>query len=244
MNEMQWGAAPWRAGAEGIPLGGVIFDMDGLMFDTERLSTACWKQVGEEFGVPISDQFLAQARGTTTGEFQIFFQEVFGKRLEYSVTIARKRELFAAYLRRRGVPIKPGLKELLNFLREEHIPVAMATATKRETAMDYVTQTGVAPFFQAFAFGDEADRGKPDPEIFYLAARRLSARPGECLVLEDSWNGVAAGIAGGFFTIMVPDLSPPAPEQRGRLFAVCGSLAEVIPRLEECRDPLDGKFYL
>lgn len=214
-------------------LQGVIFDMDGLMFDTERLSARCWEQVGREFGLDITEPFLVGVRGVTRREFQRIFEQSFGDRADYETVMGRKTELFRQEIRQNGVPVKPGLPELLAFLREQRVPAAMATATSREIARRYLSETGLTAFFDQLVFGDQVRRGKPDPEIFLCAAQKLGARPKHSVVLEDSLNGVLAGIRGGFRTIMVPDMTQPPPELERKLFHKCEDLFQVMDCLRE-----------
>ena len=215
------------------PVLGVIFDMDGLMFDTERLSARCWKQVGAEFDLDITDRFLTGVRGVTRQEFQQIFERRFGDRVRYQTVMRRKMELYRQALARDGVPVKPGLAELLTFLRERRLPAAMATATEQSTARQYLAETGLTDYFDELVFGDQVRRGKPDPEIFLCAAQRLGLPPERCMVLEDSLNGVLAGIRGGFRTVMVPDLTQPPPELERQLFRKCRDLFAVMDCLRE-----------
>lgn len=214
-------------------LQGVIFDMDGLMFDTERLSARCWEQVGREFGLDITESFLVGVRGVTRREFQRIFEQRYGDRADYETVMGRKTELFRQEIRQNGVPVKPGLPELLTFLREQKIPAAMATATNQEIARRYLTETGLTAFFDQLVFGDQVRRGKPDPEIFLYSAQRLGVLPERSVVLEDSLNGVLAGIRGGFRTIMVPDMTRPPPELERKLFHKCEDLFQVMDCLRE-----------
>lgn len=219
-------------------LQGVIFDMDGLMFDTERLSACCWEQVGREFGLDITESFLVGVRGMTRREFQRIFEQRFGDQADYETVMGRKTELFQQEIRQNGVPVKPGLPELLVFLREQRVSAAMATATNQEIARRYLSGTGLTAFFDQLIFGDQVHRGKPDPEIFLCAAQMLGALPEHCVVLEDSLNGVLAGIRGGFRTIMVPDMTQPSPELERKLFRKCEDLFQVIECLRDWSEQL------
>jgi len=210
----------------------VLFDMDGLMFDTERLVARCWAKIREETGFDISDTLLSQARGLTGPEYRACFERVLGEKFDYPSASKRKWELFWSYVAENGFPVKPGLVELLRFLKKEGILVVMATATRQDIAADFVARAGVGDFFDGYVFGDQVTKGKPDPEIFLAAAEKLHVKPYECIALEDSINGVKAGIRGGFHTIMVPDLEQPSPELQTQLLYQCSSLLEVIPFLE------------
>ncbi len=206
----------------------VIFDMDGLMFDTERLNAQCWAQVGKELNINIPESFLAQLRGLTRTEYRTAFIRQFGAQLDYDHASSRQKQLFWACIDKDGVPIKPGLLELLAFLHQENILAAMATASHQDRACRYLELTGLHPYFQSFAFGNQVLHGKPDPELFLLVAANLQVAPEHCIVLEDSINGIMAGIAGGFHTVMIPDLVQPTPELERQLDAKLETLHQVI----------------
>lgn len=211
----------------------VIFDMDGLMFDTERLNAQCWAQVGKELNLNIPEPFLAQLRGLTRTEYRTAFIRQFGTQLDYVSASSRQKQLFWARIDQEGVPIKPGLPELLSFLRQEKIPAAMATASHQDRACRYLELTGLRSYFQSFVFGNQVLHGKPDPELFLLAAADLQVTPECCIVLEDSINGIKAGIAGGFHTIMIPDLVQPTSALETQLGAKLETLHQVISYIKD-----------
>lgn len=222
----------------------VIFDMDGLMFDTERLATECWLQVSQELDLGITEEFLSSARGLTGSEYRAYFESNLDASFDYDFSNGKKRIMFWSHIAENGLPIKPGLLELLRFLKGEGIPTALATATREEIASRYLKLSGVRSYFNCFVFGDQVARGKPDPEIFFLAAERLGVKPINSIVLEDSINGVKAGIAGQFHTIMVPDLTFPTPQIEAQLSFRCDSLLQVIAYLESHRDVATGNIFL
>ncbi|WP_434309801.1 HAD family hydrolase [Hominifimenecus sp. rT4P-3] len=221
----------------------VIFDMDGLMFDTEHLSTKCWMQTGRDLGVPITEEFLCMARGLTRAEYQRYFECHFQGKLDYRTAMDHKLKLFWETIDRDGVEKKPGLERLLGYLVEHGIDTALATASRQETVEKYMAITGLQHVFSVKVFGDSGVKGKPHPDIFLRAAKELHAAPEECIVLEDSINGVHAGLNGGFHTIMIPDIAQPDKQLRDRV-ALCGkTLNDVVDFLEEKKDSR-GRFLL
>jgi len=218
--------------------------MDGLMFDTERLAARCWSQVGKELGIHVTEEVLSHARGLTGPEYRLFLEQSLGEQFDYELASSRKRDLFWSYIKKDGLAIKPGLLALLNFLRNENFCIAMATATRREIALHYLNLTGVQSYFDFLVFGDQVTHGKPNPEIFLLAARQANSLPQECIVLEDSINGIKAGIAGGFHTIMVPDITQPTPNLETQLSFRCDTLDQVIPYLQANKDSQSQRFLL
>ncbi len=214
-------------------INGVIFDQDGLLFDTERISIKAWDLAGNELGFHLEESFLCTIRGANANDAARRFKERFGDEYDFLKLRGRKQEIFVKMLREMEMPVKPGVKELLTYLREKGYKIAMATASAREYSMDNLRLAGIDEFFDHVITGDMVKEAKPNPEIFLKAAEALGEKPENCLVLEDSLNGVEAGIKGGFVTVMVPDLTQPDEELRQRVDRVCGSLLEVRDWLTE-----------
>ena len=212
---------------------GVIFDQDGLLFDTERISVEAWNLAGDELGFHLEESFLCTIRGANAQDSAIRFRERFGDAFDFLKLRKRKQEHFMRILREREMPVKLGARELLIYLQEQEYKVALATASTREYSMENLERAGLTEFFSLMITGDMVQQAKPNPEIFLKAAEKLGEEPGPCLVLEDSLNGVEAGIQGGFVTIMVPDLTQPDQKLRSRVERVCDSLLEVRDWLME-----------
>jgi HAD superfamily hydrolase (TIGR01509 family) len=202
----------------------VIFDMDGLMLDSERIYRAAWQRAAADLGYPMSDALYELSIGRTIADGQALVAEALGPGFPLSAFQRRWtgywRELQAA-----GIPPKPGLPELLRALDAARIRRAVATSTLREEALR--TLGNLAAGFHALVTGEEAPLGKPAPDIFLLAARRLGIAPARCLVLEDSEPGVRAAHAAGSAVILVPDLKLPSPEVAALAWQVLSSLHEV-----------------
>lgn len=211
---------------------GVIFDQDGLMFDTERISSESWKLAGDELGFVLPEEFLCTIRGMNRLDATTRFHQVFGDQIDFEALRDRKNRHFLRILKERGVPVKPGLRELLAYLKEHEYKIIMATASTREYAAGNLREAGVDQYFSQIISGDMVIHAKPDPEVFLRAAEALGEKPEHCMVLEDSLNGVEAGLRGGFVTVMVPDMTQPDETLRSRVTAVCSSLHQVIPVLE------------
>ena len=211
----------------------VIFDQDGLMFDSERLVAEGWAEIGARHGYTIDEDFLKTVRGRSTAEIKVAFQAKFGNDVPFDEMNMQKRTRTYDYIKAHGIPVKPGLKELLAYLYARNIPAAVATSSSREWTEGNLHSTGIAKYFKLSVYGEMVSRGKPAPDIFLLAAEKLGEFPAHCLVLEDSLQGNEAAINGGFVGIMVPDLTPPTPYLQQNLFAVCPSLLDVITLFEE-----------
>ncbi len=212
---------------------GVIFDMDGLMLDTEKLLAKYWMQAAREAGFPMEMEHVLGIRSLAAIFAKPKLQAIFGDDFNYEAIRARRRELTAAHLETYGIEKKKGLDELLTFLKENKIKIAVATATDRERADSYLKQAGVHSYFDGFVCGDMVHRGKPDPEIYQSASKVLGLLPSECLALEDSPNGIRSAYAAGCKAVMVPDLSQPEEEILPLLYACVPDLSCVIDLIKE-----------
>ena len=213
-------------------LDAAIFDMDGLMFDTERLyMRALLEYVGPKTGVDFPMEGILRTLGCNHQDYLRLFPELFGT----AITPEACAELVAEWMQREieahGVPVKPGLYALLDALKKRGFRLALATGTSRPITAIYLEMTNTRAYFDAIVCGDQVAHGKPDPEIFLLAADALHSVPASTVVFEDSYNGLTAAHAGGFRTVCVPDLIDPSPRLPFRPDAVLKSLNEAIPLL-------------
>lgn len=208
----------------------VIFDMDGLMFDTERLYVrALTEYVGPKTGVSFPYESILKTLGCNHAGFLRIFPELFGTKITPEACTALVTEWMTNEIERNGVPVKPGLYALLDALKAEGFGIALATGTDRAIATEYLRRTDTLRYFDAFAFGDQVAHGKPDPEIFLFACKALCGTPASVAVFEDSINGLIAAHAGGFFSVCVPDLIDPVPRLDFTPDAVFRTLDEAIP---------------
>lgn len=210
----------------------VLFDMDGLMFDTERMWSEAWQRAGAALGLPVDLALVNAMRGRNAAGCRRVCLERLGPGLDFAALQNTARAEMARMIDEGGLPKKPGLCELLELLRRRGIPAAVCTSTRRATTESHLDRAGVRLFFAALVCGDEVENGKPAPDIFLRGAALLHAEPRRCLVLEDSPSGVRAGAAAGCKTVMVPDLTPPTDELRALAAAVAGSLFDIPPLLE------------
>jgi HAD superfamily hydrolase (TIGR01509 family) len=212
-------------------LGAVIFDMDGLMLDTERLAPLAWSDAAQAIGVEFDMALLPCMVGRNFQDCQAIVVDRYGIEYPTADLMRAWHVAYDAIVARDGIALKPGLLDLLEWLERENIPKAVATSTRRDRAQAKLEHTGLLPRFHALVGGDEIGRGKPAPDIFLLTAERLAQSPAACIVLEDSEPGVRAALAAGMTPIMVPDLHPPSPELLALEPLVLASLAEVPTHL-------------
>ena len=210
----------------------VFFDMDGIMFDTERIGRNGWHVAAKILGIQIPETVIDDMRGTGIEECRTLFNSQIPGRL-YDTAKKFRTDYADMYIHRFGLPVKPGLEELLKWLEDKKIPAVLATATHREKAMSYLRAARVDKYFSATVFGPEISNAKPAPDIFLTAANALHVDPKRCIVLEDSPNGLKAAKAAGCFAIVIPDLTP-APDKAEKLWdATADTLSDVIPILKK-----------
>jgi HAD superfamily hydrolase (TIGR01509 family) len=212
---------------------GVIFDMDGLMFDSQSVWDRLWKPALAKFGLSPTLAFVQDARGTTGDATAACIHRHFGQDAD-AKAIHAELERLAYEAFSHGAPAKPGLNELLLDLRRRGIPCTVASSSPRDMIVNNLRCAGVDSLVDmaSITSGSDVARSKPAPDIFLEAARRLGTHPAATIVLEDSFQGVRAGAAGGFLTVMVPDLRQPTDEIRSMCASVCPTLSDVIPLLE------------
>ncbi len=216
-------------------ISGVIFDMDGLMTDTERLFLNSWCEIMKERGLPEHRDVVIHCIGLNHAATQSYVKEQLGEEFDYSGVMQQIGLRSRAYCDQYGVPVKDGLYTLLDALDAEGIPYVVATSTVRENAVRRLTSIGVYERLRGLVAGDMVKRGKPDPEIFIRAAELLSIPPEECVVLEDSPHGILAAYRAGCKPIMIPDLKKPNEATKSLLFDMVERLDDVIPVLKKAR---------
>ena len=186
-----------------------IFDMDGLMFDTENLSNQAFYDTADELGIVVDPRMLQEMKGVNKAGCTRIQREYLGE--DFDVEYARmvRGKYIDAYIMEHGVPVKKGLEELLHFLKENGYVIVLATSTDEKKARFNLENAGVIRFFDHMVFGNMVQRSKPAPDIFLKAVELSGCSAQECLVLEDSYNGIEAGYAAGCHVVMVPDCLPP-----------------------------------
>ena len=213
-------------------ISGVIFDMDGLMTDTERLYIDLWCQILRERGMEEHRDVVTRCIGMDHGKTRAYIKETLGEDFDYLSVLGEAGKRSDAYCQAHGIPVKLGLYELLDYLDQERIPYAVATSSRGEGARSKLQTIGVLSRLHGLVTGDMVAKGKPDPEIFLRAAKALQLPPEHCLVLEDSPHGILAAYKAGCLPMMIPDLWPPDEETQSMLYARGEPLLDVIPVLK------------
>ena len=206
----------------------VVFDMDGLMFDTERVFVQAWDYAGEKIGIGKAGHMVLKTLGLNIHATREIWQREYGDR--YSEEDLRKytKEFVQEYYRNHKTPVKKGLYNLLNYLKNAGYPLGIATSSSRLEVEKHLANAGITDRFQAIATGDVIKNSKPAPDLYIKACELLNVAPECCIALEDSRNGILSANAAGCKTIMVPDLWQPDEQVEKLLYARCDNLDDVI----------------
>ncbi len=183
----------------------VIFDMDGLMFDTENLSQQMWEKVFKRHNIKPNKTFFKKLRGLNEAACTELFNKEYNLDLDFKELKKEKNELVYNEILSFGVPVKEGLYEILKYLKEKKIKIGLATSTNKEIAKTYLSLANVIDYFDYMVFGNEVTKSKPDPEIFLRVSNLANIKPSDSLVLEDSEAGIKAAKAGNFNVFWIPD---------------------------------------
>lgn len=216
-----------------MKINAVVFDMDGLMLDTEWTTYRLSRENAAKMGYDITLDLFKQTVGKRSPDTKLFYKLIFGDEFDFDHLRRMNLDGFWKFVEENGVPKKPGIDELLAYLQDNGIKCAVASSTSREVAEDLLKRAGIYKYFSAGVFGNMVANGKPAPDIFIEAAKRLGIPCNECMCLEDSHNGIRAGCSAGMVTVMVPDMLPPNEEILQKVYTVADDLFEVIGIIEK-----------
>lgn len=209
----------------------LLFDMDGLLLDSERVVQYSWNVAGEQLGYGKVGEHIYRTLGmNVTGRME-YFKKTFGEEFPYDEFQSLSRKAFFEVANQEGIPLKNGAKELMNYAKQMGYKVGLVTSSRREYAVDVLTKAGIFRYFDGCMFGDMVTKSKPDPEIYQKSAQLLGIRPEYCIAFEDAPAGVKSATAAGIDVIMIPDLVQPDEETRMRAWKVLRSLDEAIALL-------------
>lgn len=205
----------------------LIFDMDGVLLDTEGLYKRAWTQASTESGFDLTDALYLKLIGITIADCERVLCESFGATFPLETFRTRAASLYKELHEREGLPLKPGVNELLIWAKENNIPCAVGTSTVQAEASERLEHHNIRQYFTVIIGGDMVERGKPNPDIFLKAQEALGVEPAHCLILEDAHSGLLAARAGGMRSCLVPDLLPASDESRQIAEGVFSSLHDV-----------------
>ena len=211
----------------------VIFDMDGVLIDTEKHYSAAWCQAATEAGFPFTREHALLLRSCEAKEGEKLMQGIFGPSFDYYAIRERRRELVRERLAQYGLEKKPGVEETLRFLRAKGIKTAVATATALDITKSHLTTIGVCDLFDSIVSAKNVAHGKPEPDVYLYACEQIGERPQDCMAVEDSPNGIMAAYRAGLRTVMVPDLTQPDEELTKYLYACVNSLSDLCELVDK-----------
>ena len=216
-----------------LSFSGVVFDVDGVLFDTERLHRSVWAEVAPKFNCAhVVDHYL-EFVGRTRADGKVLITQLTHPDFPVDEFFEHTTRRCLERMAEEGVPVKPGVREVLDLLTRRGIPIALATSTYRERTLMRLEAAGLTGYFRSVTTGDQVTHGKPDPEIYLTACRALGTDPARTLAVEDSRNGILAAHAAGMNVVMVPDLVPCTPDLEALLFGKFASLLELRDYLEQ-----------
>ena len=211
---------------------GVLFDMDGVVIDTEKLYTRFWMEAAADLGHPMTLTQALQMRSLGSIESQAKLDSFFGSGvLEYDVLRNRRIELMEAFIAEHGIEEKKGIRELLACLKEKGIPCAITSSSSIPLIRRHLGDLGLLDGFTALCSGKDVPQGKPAPDIYLHGAATLGIAPEDCLAIEDSPAGIEAAWRAGCMAVIVPDQDQPDGEVLSRSFARADSLLDVMELL-------------
>lgn len=214
----------------------VIFDMDGVLFDTERLCMDSWDAVMKKRGMQIIDGVFEQCIGLNDTDTKALVLQQYGQDFPYEEFRVQASEWFREYIQTNGLPVKTGVKRILPYLEQEGYKIGLASSSRYESVIRHLKRAEIIDYFSVIVTGDMIEHSKPRPDIYLLACKKLGVNPKETYAIEDSPNGIRSASAAGMKPIMVPDMIEPDAEMEALSFLICNDLTEVMKYLNHNAD--------
>ncbi len=205
----------------------IVFDMDGVLLDSERLILNIWILLGEKHHVTDMEEVMKECLGTNNEETRRIIERHYGPDFPYEEFRAEAREMFRERTKKEGVPLKSGAREILQFLKINGWDIGLASSTSGGTVRDELQTVGLLDFFKVIVSGEMVRESKPHPEIYFKACEQLGTDPKETIAVEDSKNGVRSAAMAGCKVIMVPDLVAPDADSERLAWKIFPDLGEV-----------------
>ena len=189
----------------------IIFDMDGVILDSESISDITWKMAADEKGLAVNDEILNACRGTNKNDTMTILKKYYGADFDSEAFLERTSQFFHEIEEKDGIPLLPYAKEILEYLKPRY-RLALASSTRGPTVERQLRAAGVIDFFETRTTGEMVVHSKPDPEIYLMACKSIGVNPDECAAIEDSLNGIRSAHAAGLHPLMVIDKVQPTEE--------------------------------
>ena len=219
---------------QGFPasIRGVLFDMDGVILDSEKLYAKFWAEGCEYYGYHMTYPQALGMRSLNAQAGQEYLSSLFGPEITYPLVRAKRIERMDAYVEENGIEAKPGIFQLLDYLAARHIPYAITTASPNDRIQNHLGRLGLYERFDHICTAHEVPHGKPAPDIYLLGAKTIGVPPEYCLALEDSYTGILSAFRAGCLATIVPDLDQPGENILSIAYARADSLTDVIDLME------------
>lgn len=190
----------------------VIFDMDGILLDTETICDKTWQLALKDFNIVDNNDTINKCRGTNKTDTMLILKQCFGQDFNAETFLTKTSEYFHKIEFEQGIPLMPYAKEILEYLKEKNYRIALASSTRYESVKRQLTNAGLIDFFETITTGDMVNHSKPDPEIYQKAIKSLNLKSENCIAVEDSPNGIRSAFAANLKVIMIPDKIQPTEE--------------------------------
>lgn len=212
---------------------GVIFDMDGILFDTEKLINECFAEVGVEYGIDNIDYIIESCVGVTTAETKIFCRNVLGEDFPVDEMYEKIKKRMEIRLAEGGMPVKPGVYLMLEYLKANRYQIGLASSSSRKSIMHHIEEANMTEYFSVIVAGDEVEKGKPEPDIYLKALEKMNVRKDAVIAFEDSPNGLKSATNAGIKAIMIPDQIPYSEDLQPYVFERFNSMTDALEALKK-----------
>ena len=210
----------------------IIFDMDGLMIDSERVTFECYQERLKDMNLTMDEEFYKTLLGKPIKGIYQRFYDVYGNDFPIQNVIQDVHQLMAERFETEGVPVKKGLVELLHYFKDNNYKTIVATSSNRDRVDKILAQAKITEFFDDSICGDEVTKGKPNPEVFLKSCQKLGVNVDEAIVLEDSEAGIQASYDANIKVICIPDMKYPEKQYEEKTFKILKDLTEVTAYLK------------
>ena len=210
----------------------IVFDMDGVLFDTEFVCLEGWKVVAKNNDLPGIEQVFPRCIGLNNNDCNRVLQDAYGEDFDCVEFKKQASVEFWSYIEKNGLPEKPFVHEILEWLKASDYKVGLASSTRRESVLNCLKNAGILEYFEVVISGDMVEHSKPEPDIYLLACKELGVAPEEAYAIEDSFNGIRSAHKAGMKPVMVPDMLPPDAEMQEKSVVILKDLGEVLEFLK------------
>ena len=212
---------------------GFIFDMDGILFDTERMFNECFAQALSKYGVTDTEPFVTVCLGRSTAESKRLCLEMLPENFPYDEMHIYLKEMFDTRLAEGGMPVKSGVYLMLEYLKANRYPIGLASSSSRKSVMHHLEAANMTEYFQVIASGDLVEKGKPEPDIYFYALDKMNLRGKNVIAFEDSPNGLKAATTAGIKAVMIPDQVPYSEEFKPFVYERFNSMTSALEALKK-----------